>query len=75
MSSIVMNTKGGGSIALTQCTQTEYIKEVYDSLDGYGELKKSKRVQLPINRDGKDFNTVTELFANLITRGDYLPIT
>lgn len=72
--SIVMDTKGGGSIALVSCNEKEYLKETYSESDGYGVLKKSKRVQLPVSRDGTVFHDVASLFSSLIRDGSYLPL-
>ena len=39
-----------------------------------GELKKSKRINLPISRDGITYESVRDLFRDLITKGEYLPV-
>ena len=71
---IYMNTKGGGSIALISCNEKSYIKETYTDADVMGELRKSKRINLPISRDGITYESVRDLFRDLITKGEYLPV-
>ena len=71
--SIYMNTAGGGSIALIYCNEKMYLKETYTDADCIG-LKKSKRISLPINRDGVIYDTVSDLFRALICNGAYLPV-
>lgn len=74
LSGIIMNTKGGGSIALLSCNDREYIKEAYSEADAQGELRKSKRVKLPVSRNGHTFETVLSLFNSLVREEEYLPL-
>lgn len=72
---IYMNTKGNnGSVALSALSKDSYLKEIFTAPDVLGELRKEKRVTLPINRDGKTFTDVTSLFQHLVTNEDYREI-
>lgn len=68
---IYMNTKSNQSIALFPCTSKSYIKEYYEERDAGGELRNSKRITLPLIRDGKNFETVDALFEHLCTFEGY----
>lgn len=71
MKIIYMNTKNNESIALYPCSDTCYMKETYSERNAQGDLKNSKRMTLPLNRDGKEFATVKELFEHLLLSGTY----
>lgn len=72
---IYMNTKGNnGSVALSALSQDSYLKEIFTAPDVLGELRKEKRVTLPISRDGKTFTDVNSLFQHLVINEDYREI-
>lgn len=68
---IILNTANEGSIALYPCGADSYYKETYRQRNARGELRNSKRVQLPANRDGTVYHTVDELFHHLVTNCRY----
>lgn len=69
---IYMNTRGEtGSVALSALSPSSYLKEVFTECDALGELRKEKRVFLPINRAGQTFTTVDDLFQHLIQNEEY----
>ena len=71
---IYMNTKGSGSVALGALSPITYLKEVLTEPNALGELRKEKRITLPVNRDGQTFTNVEDLFRHLVHNDEYKEI-